>query len=264
MQLRFAPLQTGRTSGRLGFYYDGIGSPLVADLFGEGLGIQGSATLQIDTIRAAPGELVEIPVYLRNAQNLNLAGATGFSSELRIHASLLAPFGNTPKGVITKGERTIVLDTLPLLADANGVLTKLQFIAMLGDREGTNLSLENTFAFKSNVTLSAIPGYFQLLDVCHEGGARLFQSVGKIGLLQNRPNPFNAMTLIDYEVIENGPTTLSVKDYLGRTVAILVDGIVSAGRHTAVFDATALESGTYFSVLRTPTAQRFKLMEVVK
>lgn len=38
LTLRFAPDYVGRTSGRLGFYYDGPGSPAIVDLFGEGTG----------------------------------------------------------------------------------------------------------------------------------------------------------------------------------------------------------------------------------
>ncbi len=37
MLLRFAPLKAGRTSGGIGFYYDGIGSPAIVNLFGEGI-----------------------------------------------------------------------------------------------------------------------------------------------------------------------------------------------------------------------------------
>ncbi len=38
---------------------------------------------------------------------------------------------------------------------------------------------------------------------------------------------------------------LSVYDVLGREVAHLADGVLDAGRHEVVFDASALPSGTY-------------------
>jgi len=37
MILRFAPVRVGRTSGGIGFYYDGVGSPAVVFLYGEGI-----------------------------------------------------------------------------------------------------------------------------------------------------------------------------------------------------------------------------------
>ncbi len=264
MQLRFAPTAPGRTSGRLGLYHDGVGSPAEVHLFGEGIGLAGVATLGLDTIRAAAGELVEIPVYLRGQQNLALTGATGFFADLRFNATLLSPTGATPQGRILNGERSISLDNIPVQPDARGILARYSFIAMLGDAEGTPLHLENAFAVGGNVAVAEIPGYFLLTDICREGGTRLFHQSGAAGLRQNRPNPFNATTVIEYEVVENGPTRLHVMDLLGRTAAVLVEGTVEAGRYTVAFDASALSSGTYLYVLQTPTQRFHKLMEVAK
>ena len=165
---------------------------------------------------------------------------------------------------MTDDERSIRLDNLPLLPDAQGVLARLQFIATLGNAEGTPIHLENSFAPGGDVTVTEIPGYFLLSDICREGGTRLFLETGSIGLRQNRPNPFNASTVIEYEVIENGHTRLFVMDLLGRTVSVLVDGVIEAGRYSVVFNASALPSGTYLYVLQTPTQRLLKLMEVVK
>ncbi|MBL0174192.1 MAG: choice-of-anchor D domain-containing protein [Ignavibacteria bacterium] len=264
MRLRFSPTLPGRTSGRLAFHHGGPGSPAVVELFGEGLGIEGAATLMLDTIRASAGELVEVPLYLRNTQDVTLSGAIGIQTELRFNASLLSPFGNTPKGSIANNERTIVLENIPTLPDAKGIVATLQFIAMLGDADGTPLQLEHSYAFGGKVALTEAPGYFLLSDVCREGGSRLFQATGTSGLSQNRPNPFNASTVIEYEVIENAPLRLVVMDLLGRTVSTLVDGMVPPGRYAVAFDASDLASGTYVMVLQMPTERLFRLMEVVK
>jgi HYDIN/CFA65/VesB family protein len=264
MDLQFAPTLPSRTSGRLGFYYDGPGSPAIVNLYGDGKGVQGIAALGIDTIWAEAGDLVEIPVYLRNQENLAITGATGFYAELRFNSTLLSPFGTTPTGTVDNGEHTIILDNLPLLPDAEGALARLQFIASLGSAEGTPLHLENALALGGNVSVTQMPGYFFLSDVCREGGMRLFFETGNIALRQNRPNPFNANTVIDYEVIENGQTRLYVMDFLGRTVAVLVDGIVEAGSYSVLFDASALPSGSYLYVLQTPSERLLKLMEVAK
>jgi hypothetical protein len=59
------------------------------------------------------------------------------------------------------------------------------------------------------------------------------------------PNPFERQTAIRFEVAEATAARLAVYDVLGREVAVLVDGQVEAGSHTAVFDASALAAGTY-------------------
>lgn len=71
---------------------------------------------------------------------------------------------------------------------------------------------------------------------------------------QNYPNPFNGSTVIRYSVptAEGGKTRgggrvrLAVYDLLGREVALLVDGGVGEGTHSAVWDATGMPSGVYF------------------
>ncbi len=64
-------------------------------------------------------------------------------------------------------------------------------------------------------------------------------------LEQNFPNPFNPTTSISYAVPVAGQVTLEVFDLLGRSVSVLVDGVVSAGEHTYQFDAADLPSGMY-------------------
>ncbi len=74
----------------------------------------------------------------------------------------------------------------------------------------------------------------------------------------------NAATVIKYEVIEIAPTRLYVMDMLGRTVTMLLDGILDVSRYSVSFDASALSTETYLYVMQTPTQRFHKLMEVVK
>ncbi len=69
--------------------------------------------------------------------------------------------------------------------------------------------------------------------------------VDRFELLQNFPNPFNPSTTITYAVPDAQHVSLKVFDLLGREVATLVDDVVPAGRHQAVFDARDFASGSY-------------------
>ncbi len=61
----------------------------------------------------------------------------------------------------------------------------------------------------------------------------------------NYPNPFNPTTVVRYQLTVDSKTRLAVYDLLGREVAVLVDGMMPAGEHTAAFDAAGLSSGVY-------------------
>jgi hypothetical protein len=99
--------------------------------------------------------------------------------------------------------------------------------------------------------------------LCYQGGARLFLAEGKV-TLRAHPNPFNASTIIEFEVIEAGLTDISLYDMMGRRVATPLRDDVKPGRYVLRYDANTLASGGYLCVLRTPSEQRIVLMEVMK
>lgn len=65
-------------------------------------------------------------------------------------------------------------------------------------------------------------------------------------LRQNHPNPFQGSTSIEYVLPEAGYVRLAIYDVTGREVASLVDADLPAGKHTVLFDGSALPAGTYF------------------
>lgn len=68
-------------------------------------------------------------------------------------------------------------------------------------------------------------------------------------LSQNYPNPFNPATQIAFQIAQAGPVRLVVFDQLGREVATLVNGEMTAGRHAVSFQAAGHASGVYFARL---------------
>jgi hypothetical protein len=74
-------------------------------------------------------------------------------------------------------------------------------------------------------------------------------------LHQNRPNPFNPLTTIEYSLAERCDVQLDIYNILGQSVAVFVFNDMPAGRHSAIFDGkdvhgTELPSGIYFYRLR--------------
>jgi FtsP/CotA-like multicopper oxidase with cupredoxin domain len=85
-----------------------------------------------------------------------------------------------------------------------------------------------------------------------------------LALEQNYPNPFNPSTTIRYSLPATMNVKLEVFNMLGRRVATLVNGEVSAGSHEARFDARRLASGAYVYRLTAGTQVLSKRMYLVK
>ena len=92
----------------------------------------------------------------------------------------------------------------------------------------------------SGVWKRALP---EMITIPKQGFAKVG---GDFGLEQNYPNPFNPSTTISYTLPADVAVRLAVYDALGREVAVLVNGLQTAGTHSVIFDAGALPSGQYF------------------
>jgi hypothetical protein len=85
-----------------------------------------------------------------------------------------------------------------------------------------------------------------------------------VTLYRNYPNPFNPSTTITYDINVTSEVSLIVYDMLGREVASLVDGTLSAGVHEVEFTAADLPSGVYFYRLKTGNFMESKKMLLLK
>ena len=83
-------------------------------------------------------------------------------------------------------------------------------------------------------------------------------------LLQNYPNPFNPTTTISFALPAAGFTTLKIYDIVGREVAALISGEMTAGSHSVRWNASAMASGIYFYQLRSGSATVAKKLVLMK
>ena len=88
----------------------------------------------------------------------------------------------------------------------------------------------------------------------------------------NYPNPFRSSTTISFSVSEQGlahRVRLSVYDLQGRRVAVLVDGVLSPGRHTVTWAGTRrgsqpVGSGLYLYRLQQGALEARRLMTIIR
>lgn len=88
-------------------------------------------------------------------------------------------------------------------------------------------------------------------------------------LAQNRPNPFNPSTSIEYTVAREGQVRIDVFDMAGHRVRTLVDEAHAAGAYTAQWDGlddqgSPAASGTYFCRMTSAGEVTSRKMTLVK
>jgi len=69
-------------------------------------------------------------------------------------------------------------------------------------------------------------------------------------LAHNTPNPFNPVTSIFFTLPHECAIELTVYNVGGTKIATLADGVLSAGEHSVVWDASGFPSGVYFYRLK--------------
>ena len=65
------------------------------------------------------------------------------------------------------------------------------------------------------------------------------------------PNPFNSRTNVTCDLPERSLVSLKLYDISGREVTILYQGMLNAGSHSSVWDATDAPSGVYICKLES-------------
>jgi hypothetical protein len=83
-------------------------------------------------------------------------------------------------------------------------------------------------------------------------------------LEQNYPNPFNPSTLIKYDIIKSGLTTLGVYDLEGRLLQQLVHDHLEAGHHEILFEGAEFPSAVYIYHLESGTFNETRKMTLIR
>ncbi len=74
---------------------------------------------------------------------------------------------------------------------------------------------------------------------------RITPDILNFELKQNFPNPFNASTIISYELFNGGEVELSIYNLLGQKITTLYKGFQDPGAYQITFNAESLAAGIY-------------------
>ncbi len=231
-----------------------------------------TSALSVPVLEGEIGSRISIPIRLDDAVNLALTGTRSFTADLVFNRSMLWPeeisssTGNASYTTAADpdGSLRVSVTVTQTSSPSPGVLAELQCLVMLGNNDSTPLTLASfrwTEGIASAVTTN---GSFTATGICEAGGQRLMALPAGLALFPNTPNPFNPTTEIAFFMPQDGDADLRVYDMLGREVALLARGRFAAGVHTVIFDASGLQSGSYFAVLRSGADTRVRRMILMK
>jgi hypothetical protein len=119
-----------------------------------------------------------------------------------------------------------------------------------GDGEGDLAALVGTLPSLVPKQLTILPGLRSTTGLSGPASPEEVPGAG-ILLLESTPNPFRDGTRISCELAAAGRVRVTVSDVLGRHVATLVNGSLSAGKHVATWNGRSaggesVAPGIYF------------------
>ena len=257
MDLRFTASEVGRTSGTLEFAYNGVGSPAIIQLFGEGI----NTTLSVSSTEAYPGDDIEIPIKVTDAQNLFRAGIAAIDVVLSFNPSILYPKGYSVTAV-NDTLATITVNNL-LVNNPSGISEiRIPFVVMLGNADSCTLGIEQVIPQGGTASINTYNGVFTLLGICREGGTRFVLGNSLPFLVKVIPNPSDGNVEIDVAVIEKGTSTMRIFSSNGTLME--EHRFTTLGNKKIAIDSRAYNDGVYFITLQTPSTFDTAKLLIVK
>ncbi len=262
LSLQFKPKYGGRTSGRIGFEYNGPGSPAIAQLFGTGIG----GVIYIPNDSAFAGEKRTIHLVLQKIKPEGIQSlASSFSATLRFQGTILVP---QDLSLVSDYRNDSIIVNVNAVIPNNTTLASIPCIAGLGSVEQTDVEILD-FKFYDNsgndifYNVESINGTFKLLGICEEGGKRLLNPNNKVSINQIVPNPSSGIISVELNLIEKGKTSLSMYNSQGNEVyEKQIEGVT--GNLKVDIETNAFSNGLYFIKLQTPTVIQTRQLVIVK
>ncbi|MFN8358883.1 MAG: choice-of-anchor D domain-containing protein [Candidatus Kapaibacterium sp.] len=268
LDLRFAPKDAGRTSGRLLFEYNGVGSPATVQLFAEGIRPDTArTTVVIEDITAQAGEKVHLTLKLNKQSGMQAIGApTDWFARIHYNNSIL--FNKLTNNVCVSGsDDSCVLELSGVYNPTSDVLASIPCVVTLGNTDNSIMVID-TFYWKNNTIATETQtqnGNITITGICDQGGVRLFIPVKNSTSLSTRPNPAQNSLQIQYSLREPLTVTLELLDITGQIVQTVVNNQSQvAGQYILTHDLSSLGNGVYAIRLKTNKETLSTRVDVVK
>lgn len=260
VDLEFAPTAEGLYEDSIRIEGLTICGPVHLQVTGECV-VASVADAYWEGITGKPGETILLPLML--ASDVTGTGITQYDVDARYNASMLFPKRVVLNGTLSddwvvtgfrrdSGAVSFRATGEEPLAGA-GTLAFIEMLVLLGNDLTTTIESTDSSRFlNGGARLAIAPGTFALDGYCAVGSNRLVRVTNDFGIKLVAPNPAGDRIAVDFELVEDGPTSLALYDMIGRRVAVLLDAEMAARPHHL---ETFLDvpDGVYFLELTTRT-----------
>ncbi len=218
--------------------------------------------LSSNNISAKTGDIIEIPIYFRNPEELILNTPFVLETELVVDKNIIIPIEN--ESYLDEDKRII-----PLSYNVNNlndkILENVKIKVTLGNKNNSEITFRNSRIRDNSLYFIEVSTNFLMIDnICIEGGQRFVEGADSFYISIPYPNPADEFIEIGYGLIEDTYTTLSIKDLFGRDVIKLIDNKVMAHSNTIKVPLNNLAIGQYFIHLSTPNNQFTRIFTIIR
>jgi PKD repeat protein len=224
-----------------------------------------SPNFAINNIAGVTSETVKLPIYFYNTNGITNE-TTGFTAKLKYNATLLYPKNGTPMGLVNSNLERVIDILLPAKPGNNGLLTTLEFTAMLGNAKSTDIELYDIIPIGKPVVVNkSTKAKFNLLNVSEEGGTRLVKSTNNFSVIKSiEPNP--AIDFANIGIASEGESyiTLELYNVFGEKVKTVFEGEVQSGINDFNLNLIDLNTGTFYLVLKSNNHSESQMINIVK
>jgi len=250
------------------FYFEQIGNnpPFPNDL----------DTLIIQSVFASPGDTVELPFYAITPESLTGANVhflydSDFVEFLNIEYTELFNHGGfySSEGEIISFQIASIDPVWP----GHNPVGQINMAVSSDAQPGMDIVLDliGSWYYPSGFGNYSIPTY-SIQPVLVDGVIHVITTgtdEDEIPYLPdihlaNYPNPFNAFTVIEFELQSESPVELIIYDLLGRQMGVPVSAHLPSGRHEISWDGSNNTSGIYFYRLETAEGSYTRRMTLLK
>ncbi len=219
--------------------------------------------ISIPHLEANVSQDIEVPIILENAINLEKLVSTKISLNVKFNSFVMLPTAS-----VTKFEQNVGVVTcndLDINREEGDTIASIPIRVLLGDKEISPIDISEVNSEDKKLIVITSSGSLKLLDLCEQGGKRLFNPKGEAGISTLSPNPAEDKLQIKVNLIEEGQTKLELYDAMGNlTKTILEENITNPGDRNFDVNLEAVSSGAYTLILTTPTFRQIENVIIKK